>query len=62
MSVLEGHSSIASLFNCNILYLWHVLQTAVPLHPQKLLVSFVAPVITLEQLKLQLSNFEHVLS
>jgi len=24
LSVLEGHSPLASLFKCNILYLWHV--------------------------------------
>jgi len=24
LSVLEGHSPIASLFKCDILYLWHV--------------------------------------
>ena len=54
LNVLEGHSTIGSLFKCDILYLWRILQSFCICRACKFLVP---PKISPVRLKLKTSNF-----
>jgi len=56
LSVLEDHSPIASLFKCDILYLWHVVRSRCIYRA-----SYQYPVAKIDELALRYVNNNYVL-